>query len=169
MIYLYYLIMVVLALGMKLGISDLVAIKGVTPDFVLIALSAISMYEGRGNGTIWGLATGFVEDTLSSGLLGAHALTRTLVSFFAGSIMSYRTLQSAYNLYASLTVGVLSLINNVILYIVVVQGGASWFKGLLMSVFFPALYTTFWALIIFSIVPDAVWERIYKTEPTPFI
>ncbi len=169
MIYLYYLIMVGLALGLKLGISDLVAIKTVTPDFVVIALCAISMYEGRGNGTIWGLVTGFAEDVLSSGLLGAHALTRTLVSFLAGSIMSYRTLQSAYSFYASLTVGILALFNNLILYIIVIQGGAGWIKGLLMAVFLPALYTMFWALIIFSIVPDAVWERIYKHETAPFI
>jgi rod shape-determining protein MreD len=127
------------------------------------------MYEGRGNGTVWGMGTGFIEDALSSGLLGAHALTRTLVSFFAGSIMSYRTLQSAYSLYASLTVGILALFNNLILFIIIVQGSAGWLKGLLVSVFLPALYTMFWAVIIFSIVPDAIWEKIYKTEPTPFI
>jgi TM2 domain-containing membrane protein YozV len=47
-----------------------------------------------------------------------------------------------------------------------VHGAAGWLTGLLMAVFLPAVYTLFWALIIFAVVPESIWEKIYKTEPS---
>ena len=163
----YYLVMMIVALAMQHAVSDLVAISGVAPDFILIAVCAISLFAGRSQGTLWGLAVGFVEDTLSGGLLGSHALALSLVAFISGSVMSYRSLQSAYSLYAALVVGILALFSNLLLYILVVQSVAGWLQGLLMAVLLPAIYTLFWALIIFAVVPQSIWEKIYRTEPTP--
>jgi rod shape-determining protein MreD len=167
MTFIYYLLMMVLALGLQHGVSDLVAIRGVAPDFILIAVCAISLYAGRGNGTLWGLMVGFLEDMLGSGLLGGRALSLSLVSFIAGSVMSYRSLQSAYSLNAGFVVGALAVLHNLLLYIIIIQGGSGWLKGLLTVVLLPAVYTMFWALIIFAVVPESVWEKIYKTEPSP--
>ncbi len=162
----YYLIMAAVALGLQHGVSDLVAIGGVTPDFLLIAVCAIALYAGRGQGTIWGAAVGFIEDSLTGGLIGSQAFILSLVAFIAGSVMSYRSLQSAYSLNAELIVGLLALVHNFFLYLLNVHGAAGWLTGLLMAVLLPAVYTLFWALIIFTVVPESIWEKIYKTEPT---
>ncbi|HNW59319.1 MAG TPA: rod shape-determining protein MreD [bacterium] len=163
----YYLIMMALALGLQHGVSDLVAIRGVAPDFILIAVCAVSLFAGRGQGTLWGLGIGFVEDALSGSLLGSHALALSLVGFISGSVMSYRSLQSAYSLNAGLIVGVLAILQHLLLYIIIIQGGAGLLQGLALGIVLPAIYTMFWALIIFAIVPESIWEKIYKTEPTP--
>jgi rod shape-determining protein MreD len=163
----YYLIMMAIALGMQHGLADLVAIQGVAPDFILIAVCAISLFAGRGQGTLWGLGIGFIEDSLNGSLLGSRALALSLVGFISGSVMNYRSLRSAYSLNAGVIVGVLAIFHNLLLYILNVQGGTGLLTGLLLAVLLPAVYTMFWALIIFAVVPETVWEKIYKTEPTP--
>lgn len=167
MIYIYYSLMVAFALALQHGVSELVAIRGVAPDFILIVVAAISLFSGRGSGALWGMATGFIEDSLSGGPLGARAFSLTLVAFIAGSVMSYRSLQRAYSLYAGLTVGALALLHNLIMLIIVVEGSSGWLFALWAEVLLPAVYTMFWALIIFAVVPESIWERIYKTEPSP--
>lgn len=164
---LYYLLMMVVAFGLQYGVSDLVAIRGASPDFILIAVCAVSLFAGRGQGTLWGTAVGFIADSLSGGLLGSHALAFSLVGFISGSVMSYRSLQSAYSLNAGVIVGVLAVLQNLLLYILNIQGAAGVLRGMVLAVLLPAIYTLFWALIIFAIVPQSIWETIYKTEPTP--
>ncbi|HOT96800.1 MAG TPA: rod shape-determining protein MreD [bacterium] len=164
---LYYLVMMVVALGLQHGVSDLVAIRGVSPDFILIAVCAVSLFAGRGQGTLWGAGIGFIADSLSGSLLGSHALALSLVGFISGSVMSYRSLQSAYSLNAGAIVGVLAVLQNLLLYIINIQGTAGALQGMIQAVLLPAIYTLFWALIIFAIVPQSIWEKIYKTEPTP--
>lgn len=164
--YIYYLFFLAGGIILRLVGGELIAIRGVVPDLSLIAICSISLLEGRARGTVWGFSTGLMEDFIGSGLLGAGALSRSIVSFLAGSLLHFRSVQNAFT--ASLVVGILSVINNVILFLVCVPGSGHLFKGIFYKILFPSLYTTFFAILIFIVVPESIWEKIYKSESMPF-
>jgi rod shape-determining protein MreD len=162
----FYFLLLAAALAMQMALGDLIAIGGVKPDLPLIAICAISLLEGRAVGTVWALGLGLTEDFSGGGLLGAGALSRSVIAFLAGSLLHFRSVQNAFT--ASLVVGVLSLINNLTIFLVHLQPSGHLLRGIVFEIVFPSLYTIFLSVLIFAVVPETVWERIYKTESLIF-
>ena len=74
---------VVLLQTTVLGIA---AVRGVTPDLLLILLVFLALRRGSMSGQIAGFAGGLLEDLVSLAPLGFHALVRTLVGFSSGML-----------------------------------------------------------------------------------
>jgi rod shape-determining protein MreD len=164
--YLFYLFILILALVGQLALGDLFAIHNVKPDLCIIALSYISMREGRARGTLWGFGAGLVEDLLSHGLLGAGALARSVAAFAAGTFLSERAFHHSYE--ASLRVMGIALLNNIILFLML-GVGEQWHAGMMISrMLFSTLYTELATLILFALISQETWEKLYKADASPF-
>ena len=67
-------------------VLGIVAVRGVTPDLLLILLVFLALRRGSMSGQVAGFAGGLLEDLVSLAPLGFHALVRTLVGFSAGML-----------------------------------------------------------------------------------
>jgi rod shape-determining protein MreD len=165
--YLYYLFILTSAVVAQLVLGDLIAIMDVIPDLIIIALCYISMREGRRRGMVWGFAAGLAEDLLSHSLLGAGAMARSVSAFMAGTLLSERTFHHSYE--AGFRVMEIALLNNLILFIMLALGeqwtpGALWWR-----ILFSTLYTELATLILFALISQETWEKLYKTDSLPFV
>jgi rod shape-determining protein MreD len=165
--YVYYLFILTLAVVAQLVLGDLIAVMGVKPDLIIITLCYISMREGRRRGVIWGFTAGVVEDLLSHSLLGAGALARSVSTFMAGTLLSERAFHHSYQ--ASFRGMGIALLNNVILFIMLALG-EQWTPAVLWQrILFSTLYTELATLILFALISQETWEKLYKTDSLPFM
>ena len=67
-------------------VLGIVAVRGVTPDLLLVLLVFLALRRGSMSGQIAGFAGGLLEDLVSLAPLGFHALLRTLVGFSSGAL-----------------------------------------------------------------------------------
>ncbi len=64
------------------------SIKGIAPDFSIIAVVLLGLSLGAGPSTGGGFLIGLVQDLSNPSLLGLHALCKCLLGFSIGSIRS---------------------------------------------------------------------------------
>jgi rod shape-determining protein MreD len=60
------------------------AVVEVKPDLFLILVILVAMREGSAAGTLWGLAAGAVQDSLSGGMVGFHLLSKPVTGLAIG-------------------------------------------------------------------------------------
>ncbi len=65
-------------------VVPLIDIKGVAPDFTVIAVIILAMAEGSRVGSIGGFCLGVVQDLSVPMLLGLHALCKSLLGYTVG-------------------------------------------------------------------------------------
>lgn len=157
-----YFVLIIAVLTLQIGISDLVAIREVRPDFLLIAVCHISMFQGRFRGILWGFGAGLLEDAFMSGLLGLGALSRSIAAFLAGSLMTNKSFHQSYE--PSLIVTAIALVFNLLRYTIVALGEPHFLSGFWKYVIFAAIYTGVFNFIIYSLLPARIWEKVYKTD-----
>jgi rod shape-determining protein MreD len=64
----------------------LIGVQGARPDFILIALIAISLRHGHLYGLYGGLLIGLIQDVYAIESLGANALAKALVGYLIGQL-----------------------------------------------------------------------------------
>ena len=69
-------------------ISPIVGIKGISPDFSVIALVVLALAAGPIPGTVGGFVIGLVQDLSNPAVLGLHALCKCTLGFSLGSLRS---------------------------------------------------------------------------------
>lgn len=67
-------------------VAPLIDIKGIAPDFSIIALIILALSQGALPGTIGGFAIGLIQDLTHPTLLGLHALCKCGVGYGVGSL-----------------------------------------------------------------------------------
>ncbi len=67
-------------------LGPLIAIKGVAPDFSVIALVVLALATGAGPATVGGFMLGLVQDLANPALLGLQALCKSGLGFSVGSL-----------------------------------------------------------------------------------
>jgi rod shape-determining protein MreD len=67
-------------------ISNHLAIGGVSPDFILIAISLAAFILGPIPGQIIGFGVGLIVDIISGGLLGISAFTFSIIGYAVGLV-----------------------------------------------------------------------------------
>ena len=77
---------ILLAFLGEVVLAPLIAIKGISPDFSVIALVLLGLSQGAGPATVAGFAMGLVQDLSNPTLLGLHALCKTCLGFGIGSL-----------------------------------------------------------------------------------
>jgi rod shape-determining protein MreD len=65
-------------------VAPLIDIRGVAPDFTVIALVILAMAEGSRAGAMGGFCLGLVQDLSVPTLLGLHALCKSTLGFAVG-------------------------------------------------------------------------------------
>ncbi len=67
-------------------VAPLVDIKGIAPDFSVIALIILAMSAGAGPASAGGFVVGLIQDLSQPSLLGLHALCKSGVGYGIGSL-----------------------------------------------------------------------------------
>ena len=139
-------------------IAQYLAVAGLSPDIALIWIVYLALRRGPITGTIAGFFTGLVLDLLSGndGMLGLAALAKTAGGFMAGYFFSEnKTLQTLGSYRFILIILAVSLVHNLIYFIIFLQGsGAHWWQAILLYGIPAALYTA-----AFGLIPTFVFAR----------
>lgn len=67
-------------------VGPVIAIKGVAPDFTILAMVILGLAAGSIPGTIGGFVLGLVQDLATPSLLGLQALCKTFLGFGLGRL-----------------------------------------------------------------------------------
>lgn len=67
-------------------VAPLIDIKGIAPDFSIIALIILALSAGAGPATAGGFVLGLIQDLTQPTLLGLHALCKCGVGYGVGSL-----------------------------------------------------------------------------------
>lgn len=154
--YFIYLISLFLAVIIQITIFSTLSIRGITPDFVLVALVYISLKSNRSAATALGFFSGLLLDSLGSGMLGANALANTITAFLLTTIFFYKSIHHLYELigYSAIIFFIHTLILHTVIYI-----GHSQFwlffmtKSMLSFLFTMTLFT-----ICYFFMPQQMWR-----------
>jgi len=65
-------------------VAPVIAIRGVAPDFAIVAVVLLAMSQGSLVGAVGGCAVGLVQDLAVPTLLGLHALCKTALGYLVG-------------------------------------------------------------------------------------
>ncbi len=69
-------------------VAPLVSIRGIAPDFSIIAVVLLGLALGAAPATVGGFLLGLVQDLSNPSFLGLHAVCKSLLGFSIGSIRS---------------------------------------------------------------------------------
>ncbi len=127
------------------------AIQGIVPDIVLLWVVAIAIRRGQIPATIAGFLLGLGLDLISGpdGVLGLTALTKTVGGFLAGYFYNEnKVLQTMGGYQILLITALVSLIHNLLYFLVFLQGsGLGWVSMLGLYGIPAAAYTTAFAIL----------------------
>ena len=103
-------------------------IRDLAPDILLVWIVYIAIREGQIAGTSAGFLIGLAVDLLSGGdgMVGLSALSKTVGGFLAGYFYNEnKTMQTLGGYQFLIAVGVVSLVHNVIYFLIFLQGTES--------------------------------------------
>jgi rod shape-determining protein MreD len=127
------------------------AIQEIVPDLVLLWIITMAIRRGQIPATIAGFLLGLVLDLISGpeGVLGLTALTKTVSGFLAGYFYNEnKVLQIMGGYQILLITALISLIHNILYYLVFLQGSGLGWLSILVSYGIPAaVYTTAIAIL----------------------
>ncbi len=164
--YIFYTLVLLVALILQITIIDLVAIRKIKPDLLILAIAYVGLMEGRRRSTIFGFLIGLLDDTLGSGLMGIGSLAKSIVGFIAGAALGNRSIQHSYEL--ALIASALALMHNLLVHTVVSLGERGFWQGLLQVAIPSALYTFVAGLVVFSILPVRSRAMAKQSDTTAF-
>ena len=144
-----FFILVYLAIGIQIGMGDLVRIggAGARPDLVLLAVIFIAIHAPRDAALLGAFVIGIVKDTTTLSPLGLYAIAYSLVGMFTISTQEYvyrahPVTHVTLGFFGSLLAGAVVLIHG-------------WIKGppaSLSEVFGSALYTAILAPLVLGLL-----------------
>ncbi len=134
------------------------AVAGLPPDLALIWIVYLALRRGQIAGTVAGFFTGLVLDLLSGndGMLGLTALSMTAGGFVAGYFFNEnKTLQTLGSYRFIVIILTVSLVHNLIYFVIFLQGsGAHWYEAILLYGVPAAVYTA-----AVGLIPTFVFAR----------
>jgi len=71
---------------LQAALAPHLAIFGVVPNLLYLAVVTVALVEGPAAGCVAGFAAGLLHDLLTSGPIGPAALVLTLIGYFAGTL-----------------------------------------------------------------------------------
>lgn len=147
-----YIITAILLLVAQVTVVNLLAIKGIRPDLLLIYLILLTFKEGRIAGTISGFFLGLTYDAYAADFIGLSALTKSATAF----IVAYfpKEMMGRGFFYVGGVLLGCSFFHDFIYSFIYSLGSQTNFINLVFRyVIFSSLYTTFLGLIIYEALP----------------
>jgi len=81
-----FFVILVVALLLQLTVSPEISIGTVKPDILLVATICWALFEGPGQGALFGFCGGLLEDIFSTAVLGVSAFAKTIIGYFCGEL-----------------------------------------------------------------------------------
>jgi rod shape-determining protein MreD len=81
-----FFVILVVALLIQLTVSPEISIGTVRPDILLVATICWALFEGPGQGALFGFCGGLLEDIFSTTVLGVSAFAKTIIGYFCGEL-----------------------------------------------------------------------------------
>lgn len=146
-----YIIFSVLLVLLQTTVIRYLTIEGITPDIVLLWIVYIAIREGQTPAIVAGFVLGLLVDLLSGndGMMGLSALSKTTVGFAAGFLYDEtRTMQSLGSYRFPLLILGISLLHNIIYFVIILRGSSYGWPAPLVQYGFPtSVYTAALALL----------------------
>ena len=155
---LFYAVFILIAVAFQFIFVEMIAIKGIKPDFILIVLNLIALTENRAVTTLFGFFAGLFQDAFSPGLFGLSALLRTVTAFIFSSF--YKRLKINHVYEPVLVTYVVAIFHNFLFYIFSQLGTRSITNLIFLNAIPASTYTLIAALVFFGFLPRPVWRRI---------
>jgi rod shape-determining protein MreD len=131
-----YILVSLLLLLLSTTLVKFLAISEIVPDILLVWIVYVAIREGQIAGMTAGFLLGLVVDLLSGpdGMTGVSALAKTVAGFLAGYFYNEnKTLQTLGGYQFIVAIGVVSLVHNVIYFLIFLQGtDMSWWRMILV-------------------------------------
>ncbi len=83
---LIFFVVLVLALLVQLTVAPEISIGTVRPDVLLVVAVCWALFEGPGQGALFGFWGGLLEDVFSTAVLGVGAFAKTIIGYFSGEL-----------------------------------------------------------------------------------
>ncbi len=152
-----YIVILVLLLIAEINLMQLIAIKDVTPDLVLIFVIIISLRENRNRAGMIGFFAGLAQDVMLTHFFGLSALAKTIVGFW-GSF--FQRPNKKYNLPSYLIAVVTLVFTHEIIFgfIYNLSLHLGFFKTLSSFIIPRGLYTSCFALMVYLLFRARLWK-----------
>jgi rod shape-determining protein MreD len=140
-----YILVSLLLLLLSTTLVKFLSIREIVPDILLVWIVYIAIREGQIAGMTAGFLLGLIVDLLSGpdGMTGLSALAKTVAGFLAGYFYNEnKTLQTLGGYQFIIALGVVSLVHNVIYFLIFLQGtDMGWWRMVLVYGIPTMLYT----------------------------
>ena len=144
-----YVLKAVVLLIVQANLVDMIGLRGITPDLLLIFIVYLAVKEGQMYVLPWGFFLGLVLDLSTGTVIGLSALSKTVAAFTAGYFFSENKIVMTLATYRFLLlVFFTAFIHNTVYFVIFTMGSDI---GLLGAVFgvglASALFTTTAAIL----------------------
>ncbi|MCG8608529.1 rod shape-determining protein MreD [bacterium] len=145
-----------LTLVLQVGVAPLFSIKNATPDFLLIAVLAITFQKGR----VWGMGaaffSGIVLDIMGTGIIGLSSLAKSIAAYGAGFLSSER-IERRFGMMSGLLITVLFIHDAAYFLILDIGTGMSFWRVILTHVIPSSIYTFCFLIMLHLVKPRILW------------
>ncbi len=152
-----YAFKAVVLLIVQANLVDMVSLRGITPDLLLIFIVYLAVKEGQTYVLPWGFFLGLVLDLSTGTVIGLSALSKTVAAFTAGYFFSDNKITMTLATYRFLLLVFLTaFIHNAVYFVIFTMGSDIGFLGAVFGVgLASALFTT-----TLAILPMLVTARV---------
>jgi rod shape-determining protein MreD len=139
-----YLLKAVVLVVVQANLPDIISIRGIAPDLLLIFIVYLAVKEGQLYALPWGFFLGLTLDLTTGTVIGLSALSKTVAAFTAGFFYSDNMISMTLGTYRFLLfVLVTAFVHNAIYFAVFTLGSDIGFLGAVFGVgLASALFTT---------------------------
>jgi rod shape-determining protein MreD len=144
-----YAVRAVVLLIVQATLVDMVSLKGITPDLLLIFIVYLAVKEGQMYVLPWGFALGLVLDLSTGTVIGLSALSKTVAAFTAGYFFSENKITMTLSTYRFLLLVFLTaFVHNAVYFTIFTMGSDIGLFGAVFGVgLASALFTTTVAIL----------------------
>jgi len=144
-----YLVKALVLIVVQANLPDIISIRGIAPDLLLIFIVYLAVKEGQMYVLPWGFFLGLVLDLSTGTVIGLSALSKTVAAFTAGFFYSENKIAMILGTYRFLLfVLIAAFIHNAIYFAVFTLGTDIGFFGAVFGVgLASALFSTTIAVI----------------------
>ncbi len=144
-----YLVKALVLIVIQANLPDIISIRGIAPDLLLIFIVYLAVKEGQLYTLPWGFFIGLSLDLTAGTVIGLSALSKTAAAFTAGFMYSENKISMTLGTYRFLLfVLITAFVHNAIYFSVFTLGSdIGWFGAVFGVGLASALFTTTVAIL----------------------